>query len=146
MSKMKWFESIESGVVIVSLANGDLLLESLRAVAKEANIHTGVLMTGLGSLSAGHIHYVVSNEMPPSDRFVKLPGPLEIVGFSGIIAGFEPHVHIALMDKDGKFYGGHLEEGCSILTLSEISIRRLPDLKLTRRPREGHGINLLDAE
>lgn len=146
MSKMKWFESVAGGVVIVSLGNGDLLLESLRQVAREADIHTGVLMTGLGSLSAGHIHYVVSNEMPPRDQFVKLPGPLEMVGFSGIIAGYEPHVHIALMAKDGKFYGGHLEEQCSILTLAEISIRRLPDLKLTRRPRDGNSISLLDFE
>lgn len=146
MTKMKWFESIESGVVVVSLGNGDLLLESLRSVAREANIHTGVLMTGLGSLSAGHIHFVVSNNMPPRDQFVRLPGPLEIVGFSGIIASYDPHIHIALMDKDGKFYGGHLEEECAILTLAEISIRRLPDLKLTRRPRDGNSINLLDRE
>jgi predicted DNA-binding protein with PD1-like motif len=123
-----------------------LLLECLRTVAREANIHTGVLMTGLGSLSAGHIHYVVSNDMPPRDQFLRLPGPLEMVGFSGIIAGYEPHVHIALMDKDGKFFGGHLEEERSILTLAEISIRRLPDLKLTRRPRDGNSINLLDLE
>ena len=146
MSKMKWFESVAGGVVVVSLGNGDLLLESLRAVAREADIHTGVLMTGLGSLSAGHIHYVVSNDMPPRDQFVKLSGPLEMVGFSGIIAGYEPHVHISLMDKDGKFYGGHLEDQCAILTLAEISIRRLPDLKLTRRPRDGNSISLLDLE
>ena len=146
MSKMKWFESVAGGVVVVSLGNGDLLLESLRQVAREADIHTGVLMTGLGSLSAGHIHYVVSNDMPPRDQFVKLPGPLEVVGFSGIIAGYEPHVHISLMAKDGKFFGGHLEEQSTILTLAEISIRRLPDLKLTRRPRDGNSISLLDFE
>ena len=50
------------------------------------------------------------------------------------------------MDKDGKFYGGHLEDQCAILTLAEISIRRLPDLKLTRRPRDGNSISLLDLE
>ena len=146
MSKMKWFESKESGVVIVSLGNGDLLLESLCQVAREADIHTGVLMTGLGSLSAGHIHYVVSNDMPPRDEFIKLPGPLEIVGFRGIFAAYEPHVHISLMDKDCKFYGGHLEKDCVILTLAEISILRTPDLKLTRRLRDGNAIKLLDSE
>jgi uncharacterized protein len=146
MSGMKWFESVEKGVVIVSLCHGDLLLESLRQVAKDACIHTGVLMTGIGSLSFGHIHAVVSNEMPPRDLFMKLEGPLEVVGFRGIIAGYEPHIHISLMDKDGKFYGGHLEDESKILTLAEISILRLPDLKLTRRPRNGDTINLLDLE
>jgi predicted DNA-binding protein with PD1-like motif len=146
MSKMKWFESKAQGVLIVSLGNGDLLLESLRMAAREADVHSGVLMTGLGSLSAGRIHYVVTNQMPPQDQFVDLAGPLEIVGFSGIIAGFEPHIHISLMDAQGKCYGGHLEEGCSILTLSEISILRLPDLRLTRRERDGNSIRLLDIE
>ena len=146
MSLMKWFESREQGLVIVSLGHGDLLLECLRQVAREADIHTGVLMTGLGSLTRGRIHYVATNNMPPQDRFLDLEGPLEVVNFSGIIAGYEPHVHISLMDASGKFYGGHLEEGCSILTLSEISILRAPDLKLARRPRDGNSIPLLDWE
>ena len=144
MTLMKWFESKDQGVVIVSLGHGDLLLESLRLVAREANIHTGVLMTGLGSLTAGRIHYVVTNVIPPRDQFLDLAGPLEVVSFSGIIANYEPHIHISLMDKDGKFYGGHLEERCSILTLSELSILRLPDLKLTRGLRDGSQIPLLD--
>ena len=146
MTLMKWFESKEQGAVIVSLGHGDLLLESLRRVAAEADIHTGVIMTGLGSLTRGRIHWVVTNEMPPQDRFEELEGPLEVVGFSGIIAGYEPHVHISLMTADGKFYGGHLEDGCAILTLSEISILRAPDLRLTRRLRGGNAIRLLDRE
>jgi uncharacterized protein len=146
MSLMKWFESRQQGVIIVSLGYGDLLLESLRQAAREADIHTGVLMTGLGSLTHGRIHWVVSNTMPPQDRFIDLEGPLEVVGFSGIIASYEPHVHINLMEADGTCYGGHLEDGCSILTLSEISILRTPDLRLTRRIRDGSPFKLLDQE
>jgi predicted DNA-binding protein with PD1-like motif len=146
MTLMKWFESRERGVVIVSLGHGDLLLESLRQVAQEADIHTGVVLTGLGSLTRGRIHWVVTNTMPPQDKFIDLEGPIEIVGFSGIIASYEPHVHIGLMLAGGTCYGGHLEDGCSILTLSEISILRMPDLALTRRPRDGSSIRLLDQE
>jgi uncharacterized protein len=146
MTLMKWFDGQGDGLVIVSLGYSDLLLESLREVARQAEIHTGVIMTGLGSLTKGRIHYVVTNVMPPQDRFVDLPGPLEIVGFSGIIAGYEPHVHIGLQDKDGRSYGGHLEEGCEILTLSEISILRAPHLRLARKLRDGNAIKLLDYE
>lgn len=145
MSLLKWFESRESGVIVVSLGYGDLLLEGLRQVAREAGIHTGVLMTGLGSLTHGRIHRVVTNTVPPQDKFVDLEGPLEVVGFSGIIAAYEPHVHISLMDAGGTFYGGHLEEGCSVLTLSEISLLRLPDLKLNRQRRDGSSVPLLDS-
>ncbi len=146
MSLMRYYESKEKGLVIVSLGYQDLLLESICEVAKQADIHTGVLMTGLGSLTEAHIHSVVTNDMPPQDLYLDLPGPLEMVGFFGIIAGYEPHIHISLMDVHGKLYGGHLEKGCSILTLAEISILRVPDLNLTRRPRGGLPIPLLDLE
>lgn len=146
MPYMKFWESAQSGVIIMSLGYGDLLLENLRQVAREADIHTGVVMTGIGSLTFGRIHSVVTNDMPPKDKFFDLPGPLEVVGLRGIIANFEPHVHISLMTKDGVFYGGHLEEGCTILTLSEISILRVPDVHMTRRKRDGSPFPLLDRE
>ncbi len=146
MSYLKYAESREKGLVIVSLGPGDLLLESIQQVAREADIPTGVLMTGLGSLTHGHIHTVVSNDVPPENLFIQIPGPLEMVHFSGIIADYEPHVHVSLMDPSGRYYGGHLEPGCSILTLAEISILRVPDLKLTRRPRDGSPYKLLDVQ
>lgn len=144
MSLVKYMESPETGVVVVSLGYQDLLLESIRDVCKQADIRNGVLMTGLGSLTHGHIHIVTTNEIPPQNEFMQIPGPLEMVHFSGIIADYEPHIHVSLMDPAGKYYGGHLEEGCSILTLAEISILRMPDLKMTRRTRDGSKIKLLD--
>jgi predicted DNA-binding protein with PD1-like motif len=144
VSLRKHWDSKETGVVVVSLGHGDLLLESLREVAREADIHTGVIMTGLGSLTAGTIHWVSSNDYPPSNEFITLEGPLEMVSFCGIFADYEPHVHLNLMTADRKYYGGHLEEGCSILTLAEISILRLPDVALTRRNRDGSKAMLLD--
>lgn len=145
MPYTKYWESKETGVIILSLGAGDLLLESLRQVAREADIHTGVVMTGIGSLTFGRIHSVMTNDMPPKDRYFDLPGPLEIVGFRGIIADYEPHIHISLMDTELRFFGGHLEERCSVLTLSEISIMRVPDLHIVRRIRDGSPFPLLDA-
>jgi predicted DNA-binding protein with PD1-like motif len=146
MSLLKWFASPTAGVVIASLGQGDLLLESIREVARAGDVHTGVVMTGLGSLGRARIHWVATNVVPPRDELVELEGPLEVVGFSGIIAAYEPHVHIALRDAQGRFFGGHLEEGCSILTLSELSILRIPDVKLARKLRDGSAIKLLDEE
>ena len=145
MPYAKWWESKETGVVILSLGTGDLLLETLRQVARETAMHTGVVLTGIGSLTFGRIHSVVTNDMPPTDRIFELTGPLEVVGFRGIIADYEPHIHISLMDKDCHFYGGHLEEGCTVLTLSEVSLLRVPDLRIVRRKRDGAPIPLLDA-
>jgi predicted DNA-binding protein with PD1-like motif len=135
---MKCFESAERGLIVVSLGEGDLLLESIQQAVRQANVHTGVIASGLGSLTRAHIHTLGVE--------AQLPGPLEVVGLGGIVAGYEPHIHISLTDATGRYYGGHLLEGCSILTVAEISILRVPDLKLTRRVRDGSRVELLDLE
>lgn len=143
---VRYFESPHTGIIIVSMSRGDHLLEGICEVARFANIHSGVLMTGIGSLSFARLHVVVTNTEPYQDLYYDLEGPIEIVGFRGIIADYEPHIHISIMDKNGKMIGGHLEEGCSILTLSEISILRIPDMKLARRVQPGGNIRLLELE
>lgn len=143
---LRWWDDSQSGFVVVSLGRGDLLLESLREVALHVGIHTGVLTTGIGSLSKGRIHTVVTNAYPPENVFFDLKGPLEVVQFGGIIASFEPHVHIGVWDRFRHYHGGHLEEGCEVLTLAEISIHRTPSLRLSRRDLDGSGILLLAEE
>ncbi len=143
---MEILEDAEAGIVIVALRPGELLLESLVEVARKADIHSGVVLSGIGSLTKARIHTVSSNDYPPENEFIDLAGPLEVVQFGGIIASYEPHVHISLWDREKRFHGGHLEEGCEILALSEISIRRLPRLRLKRRPVDETGIAFLGAE
>ena len=130
---MEFFEDRETGVVVVALRYGDGLLESIREVAKQADIHTGVIISGIGSLRKGHIHTVVSNRYPPSDEYLQLEGPLEVAQFGGIIADYQPHLHINMMTLDRRYLGGHIEEGCEVLALMEISILRLKGLKLQRQ-------------
>jgi predicted DNA-binding protein with PD1-like motif len=129
---MRIFESQKTGVVLVVLQHGEDLLRSIRLAARETGTHTGVLLSGIGSLRKGRIHTVSTNDLPPENLFIDLPGPLEISNYTGIVAHFEPHVHITLMDGQGKVHGGHLEEGCEVLTLAELSILKIPDLALER--------------
>ena len=143
---MEFWEDRPTGIVIVLLRRGDLVLESLNEVARAADIHTGVVITGIGSLTRGRIHTVVSNDYPPTDEFIDLEGPLEVVQYGGIIANYQPHIHISLWDRQKRYHGGHLEEGCEVLALSEISIRRCAELRLTRRQRDESGIWLLDKQ
>ena len=143
---MEFWEDRPTGIVIVLLRRGDLVLESLSQVARDADIHTGVVISGIGSLTKGRIHTVVSNDYPPTDEFIDLEGPLEVVQYGGIIANYQPHIHISLWDRQKRYHGGHLEEGCEVLALSEISIRRCSELRLTRRQRDESGIWLLDEQ
>lgn len=143
---MEIMEDKGAGIVIVTLRRGDLILESLSEVARRADIHSGVVTSGIGSVTKARIHTVVTNDYPPQDEFIDLPGPLEVVQFGGIIANYQPHIHISLWDRDKRFHGGHLEEGCEILALSEISIHRLSELRLARRAPDASGIMLLTRE
>ncbi len=143
---MEVLEDREAGIVIVGLRRGEKLLESLREVARVADIHSGVVLSGIGSLSRGSIHIVSTNEYPPENTFYDLDGPLEVVNFGGIIADHDPHIHIGIWDAEKRYWGGHLEEGCEVLALAEIAIRRLPALRLTRRPINETGIMMLTEE
>lgn len=146
---LRYFESQATGVVVVQMEAGDLLLEGLRDLVRQANIHTGVLMTGIGSLSKARIHTVLTNVNPVEELYLDIPGPLEVTHFTGLIANYEPHIHISMCDPQMKFYGGHLEEGCQILTVSEITILRMPDLCLHRRTmpeRSSYGYRMLDIQ
>lgn len=140
---MELLEDKQAGIVIVALKRGEMILESLREAARQADIHTGVVMTGIGSVLKARIHTVMTNDYPPRDEFLDLPGPLEVVQFGGVIANYQPHIHISLWDSQFRYHGGHLEEGCEILALSEISIHRCPELRLDRRATDPSGINHL---
>lgn len=133
---MEFFEDKQAGIVIVGLKRGEDVFQSLEKVARAADMPDGVVMTGIGSLTRAYIHTVDSNDYPPREQYITLEGPLEVVQFGGVIANFQPHIHISLWDRHHNYFGGHLHEGCAILALSEISIRRLPELRLTRRPDE----------
>ncbi len=140
---MEILEDRPRGIVVVALRPGELLLESLSEAARKADIHSGIVLSGIGSLTRGRIHTVSSNDYPPSNDFIDLEGPLEVVQFGGIIASYEPHIHISLWDKARRFHGGHLEEGCEVLALAELSIQRLDQLRLARRPLDSTGIMFL---
>lgn len=143
---MELLEDRQAGIVIVALRRGELLLESLREAARQADIHTGVVTSGIGSVMKARIHTVMTNDYPPRDEYIDLPGPLEVVQFGGVIAAYQPHIHISLWDSSFHFHGGHLEEGCEVLALSEISIHRCPELRLTRRPVDNTSIGHLTRE
>jgi predicted DNA-binding protein with PD1-like motif len=146
---MRYFESAQTGVVLTVLEPGDLLLESIRELVRQADIHTGVLMTGIGSLSKARIHTVLTNTNPVEELYLDIDGPLEVSNFNGLVADYEPHLHITMVDPQMKIYAGHLEPGCTILTLAEISILRIPDTRLRRHTmpeRSPYPYRMLDTE
>jgi uncharacterized protein len=119
-------------VVVVRLARGDLLLESLRAICRRERIRNGVILTGFGSLSASRVTGVVSPAYPARHFYDnRSKAGVEILAISGVVADYHVHAHMVMCDRRRAF-GGHVEEGCRVLSLSEIAIMRLDRLKLRR--------------
>ena len=132
-------------IVVVRLAYGDLLLESLQQICRTEKIRNGVILTGFGSLTDLSVTGVLGPAFPPR-RFYsrKAPRGVEILAMSGVIADYHVHCHIVLCDKTRAF-GGHLESGCRVLSLAEIAIMRVDGVKLARRLDPATGQKLLQV-
>lgn len=128
----------------VVLDRGALLLESINAVIKQKGVTDGQVLVTAGSVSECNYHYVATTDQKPTDVAKNVKGPFEILNAGGIIADGEPHLHITLSSPQGAF-GGHLENGCKILYLGEVTIIKYSGQALTRK-KNANGISLLQAK
>jgi len=129
-------------VLAVRLDQGEDVLESLSAIARERDIHTGVVISGIGTLDRARVHHITHTGYPSTDAFVEYEGPIELLSIDGIIADHTPHLHTCISIKETT-YMGHLEPGCRVLYLAEIAIARLDGMRLCRRPHPDTGVNQL---
>lgn len=120
-------------VLVARLDRGDDLLLSIQEMVKKEGISQGIILGAYGSLLESHVHMTILTTYPSKQEFIKMEGPLEILSLQGIIAKGEVHAHMVLSNKNGT-YGGHLEEGCKICYLAELSIASIGGATLVREP------------
>jgi uncharacterized protein len=132
-------------IVVVRLAYGDLLLESIQEICKQHRIREGLILTGFGSLTDFAVSGAVGASFPPRKFYQRTrPRGVEILAMSGVIADYHVHCHIVLSDRKQAF-GGHLERGCRILSLAEIALMRVSGIKLARLVDSTTGQKLLQS-
>lgn len=140
------FEAAQvQAVYRVLLDRNALMLESIKDVIKQKGVTDGQVLITAGSVSECTYHYVESTAIVPKDLFKTVRGPFEILGGGGIIADGEPHIHITLADAEKGAFGGHLENGCKILYLGEITITKYSGRALTRKKNQ-QGVSLLEKK
>lgn len=145
-SAVRVFEGAHiTAVYQVSLDRDALLLESIMDVIKAKKIEDGQVLISSGSVQECTYHYVTSTALKPTNEYKTVKGPSEILGGGGIIADGEPHIHIALSNPERGAYGGHLEKGCRVLYLAEITIFRYDGPALTRKNNK-NGIQILQLK
>ncbi len=126
-----------SHVVLVRLDTGDDVLRSIQKAVEDHGIRQGVILSGVGSLNRYHVHVVETPRLPPRDRFVRGEGPFDITGLSGLILDGRVHAHITFSNGE-RTLGGHVEEGCHILTFGVVILAEVLDADLTDWDRVGH--------
>ncbi|MBD3306075.1 DUF296 domain-containing protein [candidate division KSB3 bacterium] len=117
-------------LVLLRLKPGDDILMALRQGVKDADIQSGLIVNGTGSVSSYHYHVVDSLELPPAEAFPQGEKPCDIVSMSGLIIDGRVHAHVTFCNKHHAF-GGHLEEGCRVLTFTVIVLAETPDIRYT---------------
>jgi predicted DNA-binding protein with PD1-like motif len=128
----------------ILLDRDDLLLESIEKAIQQNTIQDGALLTGIGSLSECTYHWVKSTATIPQNEFTTVKDAMEILNLNGIIANGEPHLHITLSTPKGAF-GGHLEKGCRVLYLAELTIAKYNGAALIRK-NNPVGVSLLQTK
>ena len=118
-------------IVILTFEKGEKLLEGIRNKIREMGIKNAVVISGIGTFSNAHIHRVTSFEDKPEEEFIKYSQPIELSSVDGVIANYEPHLHMTFTDLEHT-YSGHLEDDTVILYLAEIVIVELKGIELKR--------------
>jgi predicted DNA-binding protein with PD1-like motif len=129
----------------VLLDRDALLLESINDVIKQKNIQDGQVLVTAGSVQDCTYHYVTSTASKATNAYKTVKGPFEILNAGGIIADGEPHLHITLSGPGKGAFGGHLEKGCRVLYLGEVTILKYAGEPLIRKNNE-NGISLLQPK
>jgi len=121
-------------VIAVRLDPGDDVHECVTKVARNENVQTGVIVSGIATFDKTRWHSITTIDFPPKDKFFEMTGPTEVSGIHGIIADHKPHMHFTCANYDTEqVISAHLEPGCKTLYLTEIVILKIRNLRLTRK-------------
>lgn len=140
---VKFIEFSAGRVFVVRPEYGEDLLEALRESVDRLDVRAGVFWA-IGAVRKAVVSYYDQTEK----RYVRLriDKPLEIVSCIGNVSELQGerivHAHIALGDRDGNAYGGHLEPGTEVFS-AEIFLIEVKGPPLTRSYDERTGLNLL---
>ncbi len=108
-----------SRFVVLRLDPGEDVLLSVRSAVEEQGIRNAAIVSGVGSLDRYHFHVVETTNMPPGNTFVQGEGPFDILTVTGLVVDGGVHAHITFSNTEVAM-GGHLEEGCRVLTFAVV--------------------------
>ncbi|MEM3072606.1 MAG: DNA-binding protein [Candidatus Bathyarchaeia archaeon] len=138
---MKTYEGRLGGVFISKLDYGSDMLESIKSLAKEKGVKSGVFFA-IGAVSRARFSYYDQSERRYVE--VEVDEPLEVLSCMGNIAylGDEMivHGHVTFGRKNGEALGGHLVNGVQVFS-GEVLMMKVEGFNLTRAYDQLTGLN-----
>ena len=142
---MKVFTGNQFGrYIIIGLQKDDLILESIQKAVNEYGIKNAIITSGIAATYQMRWHHIKDTADRPTDEILEHSGAMELGGISGMIIDGVPHVHCTFSDHE-RAWAEHMEEGCRIQYVGEISMIELLDVDITRLPNE-FGVKILSEK
>lgn len=116
---------------------GNDLKTELEKFVKANNIQAGFIVTCVGGLSQATMR--MAGALPDKQDIRTYEGDFEITSLVGTVSINGVHIHMAVSDKDGKSFGGHLKEGTIIHPTAEVVIGEDEQAVYTRELDEETG-------
>ena len=129
---MKSVEAEAGKIIFARLFEDEDLLETITQTAKKGRIKAGFFVL-IGTLKKAKLGFFHRGRYQP----IEMAEPLEFVSCMGNISikENEPfvHAHIAVSNRKGEVFGGHLLPGCIIATTGELVLIEAVDVELQRK-------------
>lgn len=126
-------------VIVRRLAVGADLGEELNKLVRAEGVELGAV-SGLGALRKAAVGLFLPERR--EYRTNKFDEEMEICALTGNVSlkDGEPfvHAHLALSDREGRGFGGHVMPGCEIF-VAEVMVWEFEGPRLERKPREECG-------
>ena len=130
---MRKFEFHDYGKIIaINLEPGDLVLESIKEQLEESGVKNAVLVSALGSMCKLNYHVIGATTRKPQDLYRSIEAPVELGVMQGMVLNGAPHIHLVASTPDGVTHIGHLEPGCVVQYLIEMTFIEIKDMDIER--------------
>lgn len=126
------------------LKPGSDLKTEIEKFAKAKNIQAGFIITCVAGLS--QVVLRMAGALPDKQDIRTHKGDYEVTSLVGTVSVNGVHLHMAISDKEGQGFGGHLKKGTVIHPTAEIVIGEDEAVVYTRDLDEETGFPELKVE
>lgn len=142
---MKSFVTEDYGrFVVMHLGKGEKILESIISEMNRLGIKNAVLTSAIGSMRKLSYHVITETTDKSVDKYETIEKAIELGAMQGLILDGEPHFHLVCSDPE-RTYVGHLENGCEVQYLLELSFLEINNISLMRK-LDKFGISYIDEK